>query len=81
MGLDVRTPIGAMFLIIGVILALYGLMTAADGELYQKSLSVNINLWWGVIMALFGGFMLVLARFSGKAASDADASRDRERHH
>ncbi len=79
MGLDVRLPIGAMFLILGLILALYGLMTGADAALYERSLSVNINLWWGVTMSVFGLVMLLLARYgarsAGQSASEVEGVR------
>jgi hypothetical protein len=60
MNLDVRLPIGLMFAVFGVLLAGYGLMTEA--ELYQRSLGINVNLWWGVVLAGFGLGVLALAR-------------------
>jgi hypothetical protein len=36
MGLDIRIPIGAMFAVIGLLLGVYGLMTAGDMHVYQK---------------------------------------------
>ncbi|MBA3441404.1 MAG: hypothetical protein H0T92_16200, partial [Pyrinomonadaceae bacterium] len=33
-----------------------------DRALYERSLFVNINLWWGVVMFVFGLVMLLLAR-------------------
>lgn len=54
--LDIRMPIGLMFLAIGGLLAVYGLTTPP--ELYKISLGYNLNLWWGLAMAAFGGFML-----------------------
>ena len=62
MNLDIRVPMGILFFILGVILAGYGLMT--DAALYVKSLGQNLNLIWGVIFALFGGAMLLLAKLS-----------------
>ena len=57
--LDVRLPMGLLFLILGLILAGYGLM--ADPAIYAKhSLGQNVNLIWGVIFALFGALMLWL---------------------
>jgi hypothetical protein len=68
MNLDIRIPIGAMFSLIGILLAIYGLMT--NGELmYAKSLGINMNLYWGGVMLVFGVIMLifgVLTQFSGK---------------
>ena len=53
--LDIRTPIGLMFLAMGLLLAIYGLTTPA--EMYKISLGYNLNLWWGLAMAVFGGLM------------------------
>jgi hypothetical protein len=66
-GLDIRTPIGAMFTILGAILAAWGLMTGGDAELYRHSLGLNVNLWWGLVLLAFGVVMLLLGR-SGKGA-------------
>ncbi|MBI2511949.1 MAG: hypothetical protein HYV96_08220 [Opitutae bacterium] len=57
--LDVRLPMGLLFLTLGLILVGYGVM--ADPAIYAKhSLGQNVNLTWGVIFALFGGLMLWL---------------------
>ncbi len=59
--LDVRLPMGLLFLTLGVILVAYGFV--ADPAIYARhSLGQNVNLTWGVIFALFGGAMLWLAR-------------------
>jgi multisubunit Na+/H+ antiporter MnhG subunit len=60
MGLDIRLPIGLMFSLIGVLLALFGLF--GDKAIYQRSLAINVNLWWGTVMLIFGLTMLVLGR-------------------
>ncbi len=53
-GLDVRVPIGGLFTALGLLLTGYGLATAGDSSHYARSLSVNINLWWGLVMLVFG---------------------------
>jgi hypothetical protein len=66
MSLDIRYPIGWMFSLFGVILALYGLL--GDKQIYARSLGVNINLDAGVGLLAFGIVMLLLAwRGSAKA--------------
>jgi len=60
--LDIKIPIGLMFSVFGVIITIYGFMTRNDTELYQKSLSHNVNLWMGILMLVFGGIMLLLVR-------------------
>ena len=60
MGLDIRWPIGIIFSIYGIVLMLYGV--AADASIFQeKSLGVNIDVWWGLAMLVFGVFMGALA--------------------
>ena len=65
MKLDVRLPIGFMFTTFGVILAGYGLTSGP--EIYQRSLGINVNLWWGLVLIGFGAVMLLLAGRSAKS--------------
>jgi hypothetical protein len=60
MGLDIRLPIGGLFSILGVLLVGYGLVS--DSGIYVRSLGININLWWGGALLVFGAVMLVLGR-------------------
>ncbi len=62
MGLDIKIPIGAMFAIIGLLLTIYGLFTASNTEMYARSLHVNINLWIGICMLVFGVIMLAFVK-------------------
>ncbi len=59
MNLDVRWAIGGMFSSFGAILIVYGLVSSP--EIYQRSLGINVNLWWGVVLLVFGLAMLGLA--------------------
>ena len=69
MNLDIRIPIGAMFTLIGLVLAVYGLMTS--GELmYAKSLGMNMNLYWGGAMLVFGVIMLILGVATQSASKE-----------
>jgi hypothetical protein len=56
MGLDIRIPLGVMFTILGLLLAGFGLIS--DPAIYQRSLGIDINLWWGLALLLFGTVML-----------------------
>ena len=60
MGLDIRLPIGALFTILGVLLAGYGLVSNA--AIYQRSMGINVNLVWGTVLLVFGLVMLLLGR-------------------
>jgi hypothetical protein len=75
MGLDLRWPIGLMFSIIGALLVIYGLMTNSNPEIYTRSLGLNINLVWGLVLLVFGGAMLTMAWRGGKKAAAEQASR------
>lgn len=65
MGLDIRLPIGLLFSCFGFLLLLFGAFS--NRALYQRSLNININLWWGVVMLVFGGIMLLLGRRGTRA--------------
>jgi hypothetical protein len=58
--LDLRIPIGLLFAIIGGLLAAFGL--ASDRAIYGRSLGINVNLWWGLIMLVFGALMIAFGR-------------------
>ena len=66
MNLDVRIPMGWLFLSLGVILLVYGVV--ADPAIYVKhSLGQNVNLVWGGVFSLFGVATLFLARSKPEA--------------
>jgi hypothetical protein len=67
MGLDIRMPIGWLFLVYGMLLLGYGAFS--DRAIYERSLGVNINAGWGVVMLVFGAIMLALGRRANKNAS------------
>jgi len=60
MGIDIRVPIGLMFLIIGLVLTAFGALSSP--ALYQRSLGINVNLIWGLVLACSGALCLVLIR-------------------
>ena len=60
--LDLRIPMGLMFTLVGLILAVFGLMTNNDASLYAQSLGINANLWWGLVLFAFGITMFLLGR-------------------
>ena len=66
MGLDIKIPIGLMFSLLGVILTILGLVTAGNTGMYEQSLGYNINLFTGIVMLIFGGFMLFTSRLFKK---------------
>ena len=67
MNFDLRFPIGIMFSFYGILLTVYGMV--GNKEQYERSLGININLYWGLVLLLFGVFMLTLALRSKKNGS------------
>lgn len=63
--LDLRWPIGLMFSLIGALLVIYGAATHSDTALYQRSLGININIVWGIVLLIFG-VLMVLGAVMGK---------------
>jgi hypothetical protein len=59
MQFDLRFPIGILFSFYGAVLVVYGALS--DKAMYAKSLGININLIWGVVMLVFGVAMFALA--------------------
>jgi len=76
MTLDIRVPIGSMFGLLGLVLLIYGIATNGH-EMYSRSLGINVNLWWGLVLVAFGGLMLLFAfRRKAKAAGSAPERPD-----
>jgi hypothetical protein len=65
MTLDLRIPLGLLFLIVGVMLSVYGVATRGS-DIYLRSAGMNINIIWGVVMFVFGLAMFLLGRYSDK---------------
>ena len=59
---DIRIPIGLMFSVLGVLIAIFGIVTKADSSMYQRSLDINVNLVMGVVMLIFGLIMLYMSQ-------------------
>ena len=61
--LDIRWPIGLLFSLMGLLVAIYG-MFSSERTLYHpldsaQTLVINLNLWWGLVMLAFGIFMVL----------------------
>ena len=65
-GLVIGSTIGA----IGLILLLYGLF---GGSSYAHSDNININLWWGLLMVVFGIIMAGGNYLSARTRTQATA--------
>lgn len=58
--LDLRLPIGGLFVALGLLLGGYGLLTHGDPVMYGRSTGVNVNLWWGAVLLVTGALFLLL---------------------
>jgi hypothetical protein len=72
MGIDIRLPLGILFSLLGLILLVYGI--ASDPSLYQPSLGINVNLYWGIALLAFGMLMFVLSRHGAHAEARTEAA-------
>ena len=73
--IDLRTPIGWLFTLVGASLTMYGL--TSDPAVYDVSLGINVNLWWGIVMTIFGLAMLAGVRLSSASSPRDGTSTDR----
>ena len=63
--MDLRLPIGIIFTLYGFIMIGYGIFTRSSA-IYEKSLGINVNIWWGCLLLVFGLVMYFFARRSKK---------------
>jgi len=66
MKLDLRIPLGWMFTLCGLLLTFLGYSTSGKTELYGRSLGINMNLWWGLALVIFGLSMFLLSHRAQK---------------
>src|SRR5438477_2223945 len=72
MRLDIRLPIGVLFTAIGAMLVIFGV--TSDSALYARSLGHNVNLWWGLVLLLFGGTFTRLGWRGARSAPPPDST-------
>jgi len=56
--LDIRLAIGALFTLLAILLCVFGVLS--NPSIYAQSLGFNVNLWWGMVLLVFGMSMLFL---------------------
>jgi hypothetical protein len=64
MRLDIRVPVGFMFATIGALLTGYGVL--GDQSIYARSLGINVNLMWGLVMLAAAACFLILSARESK---------------
>ena len=76
MNLDIRIPIGLLFVTVGLLLAAFGVIS--DKAIYARSLEINVNFWWGLAMLVFGILMAFfgLRAPAGKPATAAPSDEE-----
>lgn len=62
MNYDARISIGMFFTLAGTILAAMGMATRSNAAVYAKSLGIDVNLWWGLVLLVFGVVVLFIGR-------------------
>ena len=62
MHLDVRIPAGMMLSITGSVLTAFGIATRSRADIYAKSMGINANLWWGLVLLVGGLIVVALGR-------------------
>jgi hypothetical protein len=67
--MDIRLPLGVIFSLYGVILVGAGVL--GKENVYERSVGININLVWGVVLLAFGILMFLLGWFGGRRDSGA----------
>lgn len=81
MGIDIRVPLGAMFTMLGLLLAAFGFF--GDKAIYEQTLGINVNLEWGIVLLIFGAVMLALglrSRPAGKGGDESESAAQRRGH-
>jgi len=71
--MDLRIPVSLIFLLLGGILTLYGLI--APHDIPAVDLGVQVNLIWGMVMCLFGavlGAAVLVSRRRKKIGTRSD---------
>jgi membrane-bound ClpP family serine protease len=69
--IDIRLPIGGLFAVLGAMLIVFG--AVGDPAKYAQSLGVNVNLYWGIVMLIFGLVMLALGRRANRRSDGGGA--------
>ncbi len=67
--MDLRLPIGIFFVLVGIIMTAYGVVSPHDiPNITEK---VNINLYWGIVLLVFGIPMTIFGwRAEAKARTE-----------
>jgi len=73
MQLDIRLPIGLMFTVLGLLLVVVGAFLRPNDH------AVNVDLWWGAVMLIFGVVMFLFGRRGTATARLTEESSEGQR--
>lgn len=73
MSVDLRIPTGMMFTLMGAVLMAFGLSTNDNTAMYVKCQGVNVNMWCGIGLLVFG---LVIMTFGRRGQMAIEKSRN-----
>ena len=59
---DPRISLGMLFTLVGTVLTAFGLATRSNPDVYAKSMGIDANLCWGLVLLVFGILVLTLGR-------------------
>ena len=59
---DPRISLGMLFTLVGTVLTAFGLATRSNPDVYAKSMGIDANLWWGLVLFVYGVVVLMLGR-------------------
>jgi protein-S-isoprenylcysteine O-methyltransferase Ste14 len=75
--IDIRFPLGLLFSILGLLLTVFGVLS--DPSLYRRSLGININLWWGLVLFAAGACTLLFShRAMGKRQERTEVADNKD---
>lgn len=71
--IDVRFPMGLLFVGLGLLLTIAGLVDPDPITSLNRKVGTNANLLWGILMFVFGVVNVLLARRKSKTDAEANA--------
>jgi hypothetical protein len=76
MNVDLRIPMGMMFTLMGAVLMAFGLSTNNNPEIYARCLGINLNLWCGMAVLVFG---LLIVTFGRRGQMKIEAAKKKSK--
>ena len=69
--IDLRLPIGIFFILVGIIMTIYSIISPAYIPHIKEA--INIDLYWGIVLLIFGIPMTLFGWLAEKKAKNAPA--------